>query len=241
MIAHIRRSCPRLRDRRQRGHARGGDRPGELGRRRHQGRRGARARCASPAEDRLRHRRLAALSAEVVCARGHKPIIADGGIRHHGDIARAIRFGAAMVMIGSLFAGHEESPGQTVEVDGQLQSTTARPATSTRASTSTSRASASSKPVKGGAGRHPARDARGRAELDQATAAAPSWPTCGGELRHPGRRERGRAPADVSAGWRRDRRARHAPTTVGDARYVAQSSPQRTAFNPPVSDNRRTP
>ena len=55
------------------------------------------------------------------CARvATKPIIADGGIRHHGDIAKSVRFGAAMVMIGSLFAGHEESPGKTVEVDGQL-------------------------------------------------------------------------------------------------------------------------
>ncbi|GAA0493053.1 GMP reductase [Salinibacillus aidingensis] len=49
-----------------------------------------------------------------------KPIIADGGIRTHGDIAKSIRFGATMVMIGSLFAGHEESPGETVEKDGKL-------------------------------------------------------------------------------------------------------------------------
>ncbi|AMQ06285.1 GMP reductase [Sporosarcina psychrophila] len=48
-----------------------------------------------------------------------KPIIADGGIRTHGDIAKSVRFGASMVMIGSLFAGHEESPGQTIEKDGQ--------------------------------------------------------------------------------------------------------------------------
>jgi len=61
------------------------------------------------------------LSALKWCARvATKPIIADGGIRHHGDIAKSVRFGAAMVMIGSLFAGHEESPGQTVEVDGRL-------------------------------------------------------------------------------------------------------------------------
>ncbi len=61
------------------------------------------------------------LSALKWCARvATKPIIADGGIRHHGDIAKSVRFGAAMVMIGSLFAGHEESPGQTVEVDGKL-------------------------------------------------------------------------------------------------------------------------
>jgi len=49
-----------------------------------------------------------------------KPIIADGGIRTHGDIAKSIRFGASMIMIGSLFAGHEESPGHTVEKDGKL-------------------------------------------------------------------------------------------------------------------------
>ena len=61
------------------------------------------------------------LSALKWCARvATKPIIADGGIRHHGDIAKSVRFGASMVMIGSLFAGHEESPGKTVEVDGEL-------------------------------------------------------------------------------------------------------------------------
>ncbi len=60
------------------------------------------------------------LSALKWCARvASKPIIADGGIRHHGDIAKSVRFGAAMVMVGSLFAGHAESPGQTVEVDGK--------------------------------------------------------------------------------------------------------------------------
>ncbi len=61
------------------------------------------------------------LSAVKWCARvATKPIIADGGIREHGDIAKSIRFGATMVMIGSLLAGHESSPGQTVEVDGKL-------------------------------------------------------------------------------------------------------------------------
>lgn len=55
------------------------------------------------------------------CAKAaSKPIIADGGIRTHGDIAKSIRFGASMVMIGSLFAGHEESPGETIEKDGEL-------------------------------------------------------------------------------------------------------------------------
>lgn len=54
------------------------------------------------------------------CAKAaSKPIIADGGIRTHGDVAKSVRFGASMVMIGSLFAGHEESPGETIEKDGK--------------------------------------------------------------------------------------------------------------------------
>ncbi len=61
------------------------------------------------------------LSALKWCARvATKPIIADGGIREHGDIAKSIRFGATMVMIGSMLAGHEESPGKTVEFEGRL-------------------------------------------------------------------------------------------------------------------------
>jgi GMP reductase len=47
-----------------------------------------------------------------------KPLIADGGIRTHGDIAKSIRFGASMVMIGSMFAGHTQSPGKRVNQDG---------------------------------------------------------------------------------------------------------------------------
>lgn len=60
---------------------------------------------------------LAALRWCAKCA--SKPIIADGGVRNHGDIAKSIRFGASFVMIGSLFSGHEESPGKLVEIDGK--------------------------------------------------------------------------------------------------------------------------
>lgn len=60
---------------------------------------------------------LAAVSHCSKAAR--KPIIADGGVRTHGDIAKSVRFGATMVMIGSLFAGHDQSPGKMVEVNGQ--------------------------------------------------------------------------------------------------------------------------
>ncbi|MFM2135335.1 MAG: dehydrogenase, partial [Bacteroidota bacterium] len=46
-------------------------------------------------------------------------IIADGGIRYSGDIAKAIAAGADCVMLGSLFAGTEESPGETMIYEGR--------------------------------------------------------------------------------------------------------------------------
>ena len=47
------------------------------------------------------------------------PIIADGGIKYSGDIPKAIAFGADSVMIGSLFAGTDESPGEVILLDGR--------------------------------------------------------------------------------------------------------------------------
>jgi IMP dehydrogenase len=47
------------------------------------------------------------------------PIIADGGIKYSGDITKAIAAGASAVMIGSLFAGTEESPGETILYQGR--------------------------------------------------------------------------------------------------------------------------
>ncbi len=49
----------------------------------------------------------------------HIPIIADGGVRYTGDIAKAIAAGASTVMAGSLFAGVEESPGETILLEGR--------------------------------------------------------------------------------------------------------------------------
>lgn len=59
-------------------------------------------------------------AAEGVARAGRNvPIIADGGIRHSGDIPKAIAAGASVVMMGSLFAGLEESPGEVVIFHGR--------------------------------------------------------------------------------------------------------------------------
>ncbi|MDO4566233.1 MAG: IMP dehydrogenase [Oscillospiraceae bacterium] len=47
------------------------------------------------------------------------PIIADGGIKYSGDIVKAIAGGGSVIMIGSLFAGAEESPGESVAISGK--------------------------------------------------------------------------------------------------------------------------
>jgi IMP dehydrogenase len=63
------------------------------------------------------------ISAIVDCAsaaeKRNVPIIADGGVRQSGDITKAIAAGASSVMVGSLFAGLKESPGQLVIYKGR--------------------------------------------------------------------------------------------------------------------------
>ncbi|OGI94821.1 IMP dehydrogenase [Candidatus Nomurabacteria bacterium RIFCSPLOWO2_01_FULL_40_18] len=51
------------------------------------------------------------------------PVIADGGIRHTGDIGKAIAAGASSVMVGSLFAGVEESPGEIIILESRKYKT----------------------------------------------------------------------------------------------------------------------
>lgn len=61
----------------------------------------------------------AIMEAAKACKAAGIPLIADGGIKHTGDIAKALAAGADSVMIGGLFAGSEESPGETILLDGR--------------------------------------------------------------------------------------------------------------------------
>jgi IMP dehydrogenase len=66
---------------------------------------------------------VAQITAIAECARAAerlgKPIISDGGIKHSGDVAKAIAAGAHTVMVGSLFAGTNEAPGEVILYQGR--------------------------------------------------------------------------------------------------------------------------
>jgi IMP dehydrogenase len=63
------------------------------------------------------------ITAIMDCAKACKehniPLIADGGIRYSGDVPKAIVAGAETVMLGSILAGTEESPGEKIIQDGR--------------------------------------------------------------------------------------------------------------------------
>ena len=54
-----------------------------------------------------------------ICKKKNIPLIADGGIKFSGDVAKAIAAGASVAMVGSLFAGTEESPGEVILYQGR--------------------------------------------------------------------------------------------------------------------------
>ena len=61
----------------------------------------------------------AVMEAASVLSRKGIPLIADGGIRYTGDMVKALASGASTVMMGSIFAGVEESPGETIIYEGR--------------------------------------------------------------------------------------------------------------------------
>jgi IMP dehydrogenase len=65
----------------------------------------------------------AVLEVAEVCRKADVPVIADGGVKYSGDVAKAIAAGADCVMIGSLFAGTDESPGEVFLFQGRSYKT----------------------------------------------------------------------------------------------------------------------
>jgi IMP dehydrogenase len=62
---------------------------------------------------------ITAIADAARAAKGEVPVIADGGVKFSGDVVKAIAAGASSVMIGSLFAGTDESPGELILRQGR--------------------------------------------------------------------------------------------------------------------------
>jgi GMP reductase len=56
-----------------------------------------------------------------ICAAAKKPVIADGGIEHHGQFSLALATGASMVMAGSIFSCYDQSASEKLEIDGHMK------------------------------------------------------------------------------------------------------------------------
>ena len=65
----------------------------------------------------------AIINAVEICQKAGVPVIADGGIKYSGDLAKAIAVGASCAMIGGLLAGTEESPGEVILFQGRSYKT----------------------------------------------------------------------------------------------------------------------
>jgi IMP dehydrogenase len=61
----------------------------------------------------------AVMNAATALKKTGVPVIADGGIRYTGDMVKALAAGASCIMAGSIFAGVEESPGETIIYEGR--------------------------------------------------------------------------------------------------------------------------
>ena len=75
----------------------------------------------SPTLDHDEHKKVIEIAVKET--NGKIPVIADGGIRFTGDIVKALAAGADCVMLGSMFAGTKESPGETVIYEGRKYKT----------------------------------------------------------------------------------------------------------------------
>ena len=105
---------------RQRGHLRGRNGPDRRGRGRDQGRHRPGSICTTRMVTGAGMPQITAIAEAARAARERGiPVIADGGIKYSGEVTKAIAAGASSVMIGSLFAGVDESPGETILYQGR--------------------------------------------------------------------------------------------------------------------------